>query len=159
VRRTHVVVYAFAAWTVVVWATRIRNILGDDAMERPEKVGRVGLSITFTTLGLAVAVSLWRRLHPAVYALVVGLAGWTTGVWVLMAGSISLDPSHSGRFKAIHFGLAAFSVLLGAAAVVVVQRAGWNQEEQPAAPSPPTPPASSDNGEVPDSSAPATLPG
>jgi hypothetical protein len=160
VRRTRIVVYTFAAWTVVVWATRIRNILGDDAMERPEKVGRVGLSLTFATLGIAVAASLWRQVHPAVYALVVGLAGWTTGVWALMSGSIFVDPTHSGAFKAIHFGLAAFSVLLGAAAVWAVQRAGWHQEEVPDAPPVAGDPGAGPgaNGEVADPSAPVADP-
>jgi len=123
VRRTRIPVLTFAIITLLVWTTRIRNIIGDDDMERPEKVGRVGLALTFATLAVAVLVAYWRKALPALAALVTGLAGWTTGVWLFMSATIVVDPEHSRGFKIVHAGLALVSIALAVVAVAAVKRA------------------------------------
>lgn len=122
-RRARIPVLTFAVLTLLVWATRIRNIIGDDEMERPEKVGRVGLALTFATLAVAILVAYWRKALPAVAALVTGLAGWTTGVWLFLTATIFVDPGHSRGFKIVHFCLALVSITLGTVAVWAIKRA------------------------------------
>jgi hypothetical protein len=104
--------YVLAAWTLLVWATRIRNILEDDAAWGPGRV--VDLALAVALVGLAAAVVLWaRRGRPvgAVPALVVG----TVAVWAVRAPGILLDGRWSVGFKVVHTLLAVVSVALAAA--------------------------------------------
>lgn len=144
-RRARILAVTFALWTLLVWTTRIRNIIGDDTMERAEKVGRVGLALTFDTLSLALLVALFvaplgalvgaavRPSPPVIAALATCLAGWTAGVWLLQSGAIWVDPSHSTAFKAVHTGLAVLSVAFGAVTVWAVHRPEAQYETPPAA--------------------------
>src|SRR5690606_32427973 len=52
-----------AGWTLFVWATRIRNALGDDDLGGGELAIALLTSIAFTALALAAAVAAWRRRH------------------------------------------------------------------------------------------------
>jgi len=105
---------ALAAWSLLVWATRIRNIWSDDELSSGEQWGRTALALSFTALALAVGWALlraasWRR--PVVLA----LAGWTVIVWVVRAiGIVSAD--HDGAFVVVHLVLAAISIALAALA-------------------------------------------
>jgi hypothetical protein len=130
VRRAWILAMTFAVWTLFVWATRIFNILDDDAMDRPEKVGRVGLALTFSVLAVGLVAALmvpliakWdRSLHPVVVPIVTGLAGWTTGVWLLMSGVVYLEDYRSTGFKVVHWTLAAASIALGVVTTWAVNR-------------------------------------
>ncbi len=51
-RREALVIRAFAAWTVWVWATRIWNVLGDD--ERSTGFKLVHLALALVSVGFAV---------------------------------------------------------------------------------------------------------
>jgi hypothetical protein len=92
---------AFYAWTVFVWAGRIRN------------GGSVLLAAAF--LALAV-VAIWRR-GRWVPALVV----WTIGVWAVRTPYI-LVHDHPVGFKVVHTVLAAVSIALAISAQRNVQR-------------------------------------
>ena len=97
-----------AGWTVFVWTTRIRNVLGDDSLDGGAKAGRVALSLSFTALaGLVVWAALRHgdRLRPAVLL----LAGWTVGVWVVRSVGIARG-GHSAAFVVVHLVLAAVSI-------------------------------------------------
>lgn len=91
----------FLAWTVFVWAGRIRN------------GGSLVLAASFLVLtGLA----LWRR-----GGWVTALVGWTVAVWAVRTPMILVN-DHPGGFKVVHVALAAVSVALAVSAQRDVQR-------------------------------------
>ncbi len=104
-----------AAWTLLVWTTRIGNIWNDTALSTGEKWGRTGLAVSFTILALGVAVAWWRRLG-AQRIVVVALAGWTIAVWVARSARIATG-GHSAAFVAVHLVLALVSCVLAVRAV------------------------------------------
>ena len=113
-------VWAFAVWTVVVWGSRIRNILADDGSG-----ASLVLAAVLTALGVLVAVAAatgWRRAQIVAVALVV-----TIGVW-LVRPPLVLVHDHSVAFKVIHVGLAVVSVGLG----VLALRGAAGQRVEPA---------------------------
>ena len=99
-----IAVYAFAAWTVFVWGTRISNVVDDGS-----STFDLLLAIALTALGVAVLLTAWRR-RPAwpVPTLVVV----TVAAWALRTPPLLLDPDHGAAFKAVHAGLALVSVAL-----------------------------------------------
>jgi hypothetical protein len=92
---------AFFAWTVFVWAGRIRN------------GGSVVLAGSFLALA---AIAVWQR-GRWITALVL----WTIGVWAVRTPQILLD-DQSGGFKVVHTVLAAVSIALAISAQRHVQR-------------------------------------
>lgn len=106
-----VVVWAFAAWTVFVWGTRIRNILSDDG-GAPVLAVAVGL----TVLGLLVAV--FAATGRARWAVPVAAAA-TVAVWLVRVPQLLLH-DHSVGFVVVHVVLAGVSIALAAGAVRAV---------------------------------------
>lgn len=97
-------VYAFAAWTLFVWTTRVRNIAEDDG-----SVLDLVLAAVLAVLGLAVVLAAWRaraRLAPVLAVAVVA----TLVAWALRTPMILLDPEWGAAFKAVHTALAVVSV-------------------------------------------------
>src|SRR5918995_4399080 len=137
--RRHRATIALLAWTFLVWTTRIANIWRDADLSTGEQWGRTLLAASFTVLGLAVVVALWRRVAPAVVVTVGALAAWTTGVWVVRGTGI-LAGDHELGFKAVHAVLAVVSIVLAALAWREVRRGG------PPRPSPPAPPTAPPGG-------------
>ncbi|HEY2813531.1 MAG TPA: hypothetical protein VGJ03_08725 [Acidimicrobiales bacterium] len=95
------------AWTVFVWAGRIRN------------GGSVLLAGSFLVLAVLVFASLWKPTwRPyTITALVV----WTIGVWAVRTPMI-LVHDHPAGFKAVHAVLAVVSIGLAIWAERDVQR-------------------------------------
>ena len=105
---------ALAAWSLLVWTTRIRNIWSDDALSTGEQWGRTALALSFTVLAIAVGIAVYRRaswLRPVVLA----LSGWTVVVWVVRSVGIA-SADHEGAFIAVHLVLAVISITLAALA-------------------------------------------
>ncbi len=103
-------VYAFAAWTVFVWSTRVRNIIEDDGSPLD-----LVLAAVLALLGLAVALVAWRnreRLAPVLAVAVVA----TLVAWAVRAPLILLHDEWGAAFKAVHTALAVASVALAVAA-------------------------------------------
>jgi hypothetical protein len=92
---------AFFAWTVFVWAGRIRN------------GGSVLLAASFLVLA---AIAIWRRGRW-----ITALAGWTVGVWAVRTPYI-LVHDHPAGFKVVHTALAVLSIALAISAQRHVQR-------------------------------------
>jgi hypothetical protein len=111
------VIAAFAAWTLFVWATRMRNLAADGgtALDWAIAVGMLALGVA--VLGVAVA---WRRLGAALVVSarpVVGVAAAATVVvWLVRTPPVLLDDGFTVAFRVVHAGLAAVSVALAAAA-------------------------------------------
>jgi hypothetical protein len=103
------VVWAFAAWTVFVWGTRIRNILADDG-----GVPTLLAAVALTVLGLLVALGAATRSRWL--ARVVPIAAVATFVtWAVRVPQILLH-DHEVGFVVVHVVLAAVSVALAAGA-------------------------------------------
>jgi succinate-acetate transporter protein len=106
---------ALAAWSLLVWTTRIRNIWTDDELTSGEQLARTALALSFTVLALAVGYAAlrqrsWRR------AIVLTLAGWTLAVWGVRSIGIA-TADHDPAFIAVHLVLAVVSIVLAVLAV------------------------------------------
>lgn len=107
---------ALAAFSLLVWTTRIRNIWTDDSLSTAGQVGRTALSLTFTAFAVAVLV-VWARGRsigriPGAASLLVRLfAAWTIGVWAVRAVQIA-TAGHGAAFVAVHTALAVASTAL-----------------------------------------------
>jgi hypothetical protein len=106
---------AVAAWTLLVWTTRIGTIWGDDDLSTAARMGRLALALSFTALAVATLVLLLSH-RPALVAVVRVLAAWTIVVWSVRAVGIALG-DHSAAFVVVHLVLAVVSVALAVAAV------------------------------------------
>ena len=112
---------ALAAWSLLVWTTRIRNIWSDDELSSREQWGRTALALSFTVLALAVGYAVLRRagwLGPTA----LGLAGWTIAVWAVRSVGIA-SGDHDVAFVAVHLVLALISALLAGLAIREVRSA------------------------------------
>ena len=119
-RRTWGTVVAFAAWTLFVWTGRIRNVWADASLDTAGKVGRSALATSFVVLAVPTLVWALRRRRSGIPAamryVVVPLAAWTTGVWIVRSAGIWVH-DHPIGFKVVHTVLAAISIALAALAV------------------------------------------
>jgi len=104
-----VAVYALAAWTLLVWTTRIRNILSDGG-------GADALLVPLALTALAVWAVVDRRRGVPV------LAAATVAVWAVRVPFLLLR-DHSAAFVAVHLVLAVVSVALAVWAVRSPSRA------------------------------------
>jgi len=105
---------AMVAWALFVWATRIRNALGDHHASGWSKTGAVALSVSFVVFAAAGIVILIRSRHDRVVSplearVLQAFAGWTTVVW-LVFGTIILVHHHPVAFKAVHVTLGLISI-------------------------------------------------
>jgi hypothetical protein len=55
-RRDAIILRSAAAWTVFIWVTRIRNILGDETRDTAFKAVHVALAV----VSVAFAAAVWR---------------------------------------------------------------------------------------------------
>ena len=108
-----VVVWALALWTVLVWGTRISNILSDGG-----GAGALTVAVGLTALGAAAIASLLtRRLPWAVPALAVA----TVVVWAVRVPLV-LAHDHEAAFVVVHLVLAAVSLALAVGSLPSVRR-------------------------------------
>ena len=111
---------AFGAWTLFVWATRIGTAFEQDDLSGLDRVGRVGMAVSFTLVSLALLAVAWRargRLLTTGELLVVrAAAAWTVGVWAVRGVQIALA-DHEAAFIVVHLVLAAVSIALAVATV------------------------------------------
>lgn len=87
-------------WTLVLWLSRLRNVLGNDELNGWGVGWRVGVVVVF--VGLALAATTGR--------LVGALACWTVGFWLARGGGILIDGSYDAGFKLIHTALMVVSI-------------------------------------------------
>lgn len=114
----------FGGWTLLVWGSRIRNIVADDDLTGSVRTASLLMALTFVIPAAVVgvvAVRAWRnRQRPArwVAQVVVTLAAWTIGVWLFRALDIAVDPGHSVGFRVVHSALALVSMVIAVWAAV-----------------------------------------
>ncbi|MEL7210548.1 MAG: hypothetical protein AAGK32_20335 [Actinomycetota bacterium] len=110
-------------WTLLVWATRIDNIVADESLSAGGRTARLALALSFVVLAVAVAIA-WvvPAARRAAVPLVGALAGWTVVVWIVRGAGIALG-DHDAAFIAVHLVLAVISIALSAAVVRTVRAA------------------------------------
>lgn len=114
-----------AAFTVLVWTTRIRNIWTDESLSTTGQIGRIALALAFTAFAVATGWVWWQarrgRTIEGTVTLVRAFAVWTIGVWVIRGAQIALA-DHDTAFVVVHSLLALVSIGLavwaGRAAVI-----------------------------------------
>lgn len=92
-------VLALVAWSVFLWLSRLRNVLGNDDLTGWGTAWRVIVVAVF--VGLAIAAWTGR--------LVTVLVVWTVAFWVVRGGGILLD-DHDIGFTLVHTALMAVSI-------------------------------------------------
>jgi hypothetical protein len=96
------VLLALPIWTLLIWATRIRNILSDDG-------SRAALIVPVVLTVLAIGALIERRRWLVV------LATATIAVWLVRLPLVLLH-DHSFGFKVVHGALAVVSIGLAVGA-------------------------------------------
>jgi NADH:ubiquinone oxidoreductase subunit K len=104
-------VWALPVWTLLIWTTRIRNILGDDGHSSSELL----VPLVLTVLAAFALADRRRGIRP--------LAAVTVGLWALRLPFV-LVHQHSAAFKLVHAALAVVSVVLAVAAWRAIARRG-----------------------------------
>ena len=90
---------AMIGWTLFLWTSRLRNVLGNDELSAWGTTWRIGVVVVFVVLALLAATG----------RLVDLFVGWTIGYWVVRGGGILIG-DYSAGFKAIHTALMAVSI-------------------------------------------------
>ncbi len=105
-------------WTLFVWTSRTRNVVGNDQLSVWATTWRLGVVVVFVSLaGLALVGRLrgWLWLPRLVAVLV----WWTVGYWLIRGTGIIIDDHETG-FVIVHTVLMAVSI--GLAGWVWVRR-------------------------------------
>ncbi len=87
-------------WTLFLWASRLRNVLGNDELDDWGVTWRVAVVVVFVALAIAAATGRAISL----------LVAWTVGFWLVRGGGILIDGGYDASFKLIHTALMAASI-------------------------------------------------
>lgn len=117
--RRRVPVIALVAWTLFVWVSRLRNVIGDDDLNGAGIAWRVAAVVVFCGLAVTVIFAM-RTGRPALRTAVIALAGWTTVFWLIRGTGIMLD-DHETSFMVVHTVLMIVSIGLSVWAVASVR--------------------------------------
>lgn len=104
--------WVLVLWTVLIWGSRLRNIVADDDLEGFDRVVSLGIALTLLVAAIAVAIALrssaqWTRFALGVLV-IVGIARWTIrGPIILISDEWELG------FKVVHTVLWLVTVILG----------------------------------------------
>jgi len=108
---------ALGVWTLLVWATRIDNVLAQDDLTGAGRAARLALALSFTVGGVALLTVAWRARGRTVCraeALVVDVVcWWTIVVWAVRGVQIALG-DHDAAFIVVHVLLGIVSIALAA---------------------------------------------
>lgn len=94
-------------WTVLLWTSRLRNVLNDDDLTSSGRAIRIGVVVIFVVMGLAAAVGIRRGSMRALMVLIV----WSFGYWLIRGTGILIGDWSVG-FKVVHTVLMVVSVSL-----------------------------------------------
>lgn len=99
------VLWAMVGWTIFLWVSRLRNVLGNDELSSAGRAVRVGVVVVFVALAAVASVGIRRRQAPLIWVLIV----WTIGYWLVRHSGI-LFGDYSAGFKLVHTALAVVSL-------------------------------------------------
>lgn len=97
--------WILTSWTVFLWLSRLRNVLGDDDLTSNGRAWRIGVVVVFVLLAIVAAAGLIRRTMVPLMVLIV----WTVSYW-LVRGIGILVGDWSVGFKAVHTALMVVSL-------------------------------------------------
>ncbi len=97
--------WALTSWTVFLWLSRLRNVLGDDDLTSTGRAWRIGVVVVFVVLAIVAAAGMIRRTMVPLLVLIV----WTVSYW-LVRGIGILVGDWSVGFKAVHTALMVVSL-------------------------------------------------
>ncbi len=115
-----------AAWTLLVWVGRLRNVVVDDDLSGWSFTWRLLVALGFTSVGLALAALL--ILHRLSVSMASGSARLGAGlavvgsIWWLVRGIGILVADYSVGFKLVHSALALVTVLVSLTVLRTQQR-------------------------------------
>jgi hypothetical protein len=89
-----------AVWTLILWASRIKNILQNSDLTYTAVVVRVLVALIFLLLALLTVRSSLRKKENQVW--LVALCLWSLVYWPVRGGLILIDSQYSYGFKAVH---------------------------------------------------------
>lgn len=92
---------ALVVWTVLLWLSRLRNVVRDDDLGAGGTTWRV----------VVVVVFVGSALFAASGRFVTWLVVWTVGFWVVRGGGILID-DHDLAFTVVHTALMVVSIAL-----------------------------------------------
>ncbi|MBN4047533.1 hypothetical protein JYT71_00845 [Acidimicrobiaceae bacterium AH-315-P05] len=110
-----------AAWSVFVWASRIRNVLADDELTTAGTTWRLAAAVVFVAGGLTLGYAIATK-HPWLRQITLLLAAWTTAWWLVRGIGILADANHDASFKAVHTVLMLVSLGLAGWAVAHIRQ-------------------------------------
>jgi len=105
----------------VVWAGRLRNVLGEDELTAGARAWQILVAVVFLVAAALVAtlpLGLWHRRPLGSTRLVSVFCLWTIVFWAVRGGGL-LFAEHEAGFKVVHTMLALVSIGLA----VLLQRA------------------------------------
>lgn len=106
--RRRIALLALLAWTLLVWSSRIRNVLADDDLSTAGRIWRVGAAVLFLVLAVAV-IAVWRRAPARLVPVLGALVAWTVGWWLVRGVGIIID-DHDLGFTVVHTVLMGISI-------------------------------------------------
>jgi hypothetical protein len=114
VQRVTRLLAVFIAWTIVVWAGRVRNVIADDdltAIDRSWRIFVAGVFLGFAGLSIAVVAGWWKR-HPVGSTRLIAIfCLWTAAFWAVRGFGMAFG-DHELNFKLVHSALALVSIVL-----------------------------------------------
>lgn len=113
-RFRHPAVLAFGAWSALIWLTRVRNILQDDALDAAGKAMWLVPALVFGLGGVVALVAWWRGV-PALARPLAAVLLLTVLYWPIRTVFILFD-GRSMMFRLVHVVLSVVSVGLAVAA-------------------------------------------
>ena len=90
-------------WTLLLWTSRIKNILENSDLTYIAVAIRVLVALIFLLLALLTLRSFLRKKESQV--LLTTLCVWSLVYWPVRGGLIVIDSNYSFGFKAVHSGL------------------------------------------------------
>ncbi|MBV29750.1 MAG: hypothetical protein CL504_03850 [Actinobacteria bacterium] len=90
-------------WTLLLWTSRIKNILENSDLTYIAVAIRVLVALIFLLLALLTLRSFLRKKESQVW--LTTLCVWSLVYWPVRGGLIVIDSNYSFGFKAVHSGL------------------------------------------------------
>ena len=109
--------WILTSWTVFLWLSRLRNVLGDDDLTSTGRAWRIGVVVVFVVLAVVAAAGMIRRTMVPLLVLIV----WTVCYWLVRGTGILLGDWSVG-FKVVHTVLMVVSLGLAIGAWI----ASWS---------------------------------
>ena len=89
--------WILTSWTVFLWLSRLRNVLGDEDLTSGGRAWRIAVVVVFVLLAVVAAAGLIRRTMVPLLVLIV----WTVCYWLVRGTGILLG-DWSVSFKVVH---------------------------------------------------------